>query len=589
MKKKSEGPTSPKASSISPVLLAIFLVIILGGIALVISIAGGLAVYVGALQSPTTLSTNIKTGADGCAGTIDYIVDLKDANAEGLAGQKVTIFADGDEVEKLGTDQNGHLAATKEIPIEWCGKTVNFTINYGGDIFHKNVSESTIVTLKIPTKLQLSAPSQAVNNTETIVNCTLINLVDNNPIANKSIVVPNSVSIQTKTDAQGVAQIRVVFNETGIKKIKATFNGDDSYLSSESSLNDVLVVPETCSDGTIVGECSDKNQGQYCLKLPKNVSTTLEVSTALIPNCEVCACATGLVCYRDACIAEEQRTTQLIEELQDSIVYVEHSYATGSGVILSQSDGETIILTNKHVVEGASSIGDVEITTYGQKTTYAKNILVAPNEMDLAIIYVSGTYGTPAKINYSEQHSKGQAVIALGSPLGIQGSVSDGIISNFIYDIPSDVYSYDVIQTDAAINPGNSGGGLFLKSTGSLIGINTLVLPSEYGQEGLGFAIDIKELQALPSYSSWETFTPTPRCFDGTPYGSCSIFFIGKMCLGGYLEDKCEFCGCLSGQYCPSNGKCFSCPAGYTPYEDYGGEPFCCPPGTIGYVGGYCY
>jgi hypothetical protein len=578
---------------------------ILALIVIVIFILVGLVLlsFGGFFQSSTTLSASIKQPVSGCIGAVDYSVELTGSNSEALVQQEISTYVDGVLLEKLKTDSNGRLSSTKPIPKEWCGKNISFTFVYEGDFLHKSANQVSIIPIKIPTKLLLMAPNEAVEDTNIPVNVSLVSLVDNSPVLNKKVIISNGFSTETITNPQGIGTALVEFNETGLKTIKANFNGDGIYLASSTDLKVINVMPQTCSDGTIVDECSTKTPGHYCLKIIDNVSER----ASLIPDCKKCACAAGLVCYKNACITEEQRTAALIEELQDNVVYVEHSYATGSGIVFYQSPGggETVILTNRHVVEGADSISDVKITTYDQKTAFAENILIAPEGMDLAVVFVSGKYGVPAKINYSESYSKGQEVVALGSPLGLQGSVSDGIISNFVYDITTTGYTYDVIQTDAAINPGNSGGGLFLKSSGILVGINTFGLPSEYGQEGLGFAIDIKELQQLPAYPVWQKFSPTPRCYDGTPYGSCSYYDIGFYCSSsGSLYENCNVCGCPNNYpYCPSGGKCFSCPAGYSPFEDDNGEgvccpggwtlwgngeSFCCPPGTIGYEGGYC-
>jgi len=235
--------------------------------------------------------------------------------------------------------------------------------------------------------------------------------------------------------------------------------------------------------------------------------------------------------------------------------------------VLEHTLGRTVILTNRHVVSGAAGIGDVRITTSDKRTASAADILVAPYGMDFALIYVDGIYGEAAKTNYSKQYAKGQGVLALGSPLGLQGSVSDGIISNFVQDSTDANYAYAVIQTDAAINPGNSGGGLFLKSTGELIGINTFKL-AEVGVEGLGFAIDINEFKRLQPASKWSRFVPAPRCHDGTPEGECSV---ARMCY------RCE-----NGSLVPSASTCpFACEPGFVQRRDENDNPLCCLPGAI--------
>jgi S1-C subfamily serine protease len=113
---------------------------------------------------------------------------------------------------------------------------------------------------------------------------------------------------------------------------------------------------------------------------------------------------------------------------------------------------------------------------------------------------VPGLWGQPVRISTSS-HVRGQNVLALGSPKGLQGSVSRGIISNFGTRSTKENYKIKTIQTDAAINNGNSGGGLFLVKTGELIGINSFVMKDTVG---VNFAIDISELQGLPATDTWQ-------------------------------------------------------------------------------------
>ncbi|VVB68493.1 Trypsin-like peptidase domain protein [Candidatus Norongarragalina meridionalis] len=362
-------------------------------------------------------------------------------------------------------------------------------------------------------------------------------------------------------------------------------NGNTTNSSSTAS----------CEDGTPVKNCSNVTKGDYCLK-----------NGTLAFDCGSCGCPGASVCYGNRCMTEEERTGWIIDDLQQSVVYVKHSYASGSGVIIAQSDERTLILTNRHVVADADGVSDLKITTRDQQTVPADAVYVAPFDMDLALIVVLGTYGKPATVNVSEPIYQGQAVIAVGSPLGIQGSASNGIISNIINDNTPSGYNFYSIQTDAAINPGNSGGGLFLKSTGDLIGINTYVIASDYGAEGLGFSISARSIDKLPTPVNWGAFSAKPKCSDRTPYDSCSGRTVGLYCsTNGQLLNDCKDCGCPTDYWCLKNGVCFNCPVGqeayqvrdgsgfccpidYSFYEEDGGLVYCCPPGTVGYVGGYC-
>jgi len=209
---------------------------------------------------------------------------------------------------------------------------------------------------------------------------------------------------------------------------------------------------------------------------------------------------------------------------------------TGSGVVLSK-DG--YILTNTHVVtlDGAAADATINVTTYDGRLFTAKVIGTDPIS-DLAVIKVDGADLTPADFADSSNLNVGDTAIAIGAPLGLSGSVTNGIVSALNRSItiassavpsttgdttqptpapnqksPYDFWNFDlgqgqsgtpttssatislaVIQTDAAINPGNSGGAL-LNSDGSVIGINVAIASSgsttsgQSGSIGVGFAI----------------------------------------------------------------------------------------------------
>jgi S1-C subfamily serine protease len=424
-----------------------------------------------------------------------------------------------------------------------------------------------------PTSLQLSVPGHADVNSTMAISATLLDS-SNEPVAGKTITFDYGRSVTAVTNSNGIARANIMLNQTGTWHIVASFDGDSGYSSSTDS-KDVGVSPPSCADGTVVGGCN--GNGYYCAE-----------NRSLAFNCGVCGCTGSMACYENYCMTDEERTGFLIDDLQDSMVYVAHTYATGSGVIIAQDGTYTWVLTNRHVVADADRITDVHVTLRNQQTIPASDILVAPFDMDLAIIAILGTYGVPVTVNVTAPIYQGQAVMALGSPLGIQGSVSNGIISNVIYDYTASDYRYMALQTDAAINPGNSGGGLFLKSTGNLIGINTFVLPSDYGVEGLGFAIDVRSIDELPTPDQWQEFEPTQKCTDGTPYNSCSFNTPGKYCSGGRLRDDCNTCGCAAGYSCPGNGECFLCRQGYSAWQTDEGEGFCCPTGRDGYNDGTC-
>ncbi|MGN1311029.1 MAG: S1C family serine protease [Clostridia bacterium] len=171
--------------------------------------------------------------------------------------------------------------------------------------------------------------------------------------------------------------------------------------------------------------------------------------------------------------------------------------ATGSGVIISE-DG--YILTNNHVVSSSDSsyyyqvskATKVTVSLYNSDEKYEATIVGTDEQTDLAIIKIDADNLAPAELGDSDSIQVGEFVLAIGNPLGLDTSVTSGIISALARDITTnDGTTYHVIQTDCAINSGNSGGAL-VNSKGQVIGINTLKL-SGTGIEGVGFAIPIND------------------------------------------------------------------------------------------------
>jgi serine protease Do len=156
---------------------------------------------------------------------------------------------------------------------------------------------------------------------------------------------------------------------------------------------------------------------------------------------------------------------------------------TGSGVVVTR-DG--YILTNNHVVEGAS---DVKVTLSDRREFTAKVIGTDPRT-DVAVIKVDASSLSVLPISDSTKVQVGDLALAIGNPFGIGQTVTMGIISATGRAGLNPENYEDFIQTDAAINPGNSGGAL-VNTSGQLIGINTAILSRSGGNQGVGFAIPI--------------------------------------------------------------------------------------------------
>ncbi len=160
--------------------------------------------------------------------------------------------------------------------------------------------------------------------------------------------------------------------------------------------------------------------------------------------------------------------------------------STGTGVVLSENG---YLVTNAHVVDGATAIQ--VLLTDGRKLN--AQLVGADALSDLAVLFVDAQDLTPAEFGDSSQLRVGDAVVAIGDPLGIsfRGTMTDGIVSAINRDVESDGRTMTLIQTNAALNSGNSGGPL-INCFGQVIGINTMKIGTfadAAGVEGLGFAI----------------------------------------------------------------------------------------------------
>ena len=187
----------------------------------------------------------------------------------------------------------------------------------------------------------------------------------------------------------------------------------------------------------------------------------------------------------------------VISRAMPALVRVETAAGFGSGFFITPDT----MLTNVHVVGGTST---VTIRRPDGKTLTARVEATAP-ELDIAVIRISNPEpGQPTLPMGSGAHARaGQEVIALGTPLGLQNTVTRGIVSAV-----REVGGLTLVQTDAAINPGNSGGPL-LDRSGQVIGITTMSMRSSVAQ-GLGFAVAIEHAQALLAGKRSTEQTGTP-------------------------------------------------------------------------------
>lgn len=204
--------------------------------------------------------------------------------------------------------------------------------------------------------------------------------------------------------------------------------------------------------------------------------------------------------YNSAYKGSGLSTVEIVNKAADSVVEITTEKVSagvftqqyiksgaGSGVII---DSEGVIVTNHHVIDGASKIS----VTLRDGTSYEAKLLGSDAKLDVALLEIKPDKDlTAATFGNSDILMVGQRTVAIGNPLGqLGGSVTEGVLSALDRDVVIDGQTMRLLQTDTAINPGNSGGGLF-DQNGDLIGIvNAKSSGSEV--EGLGFAIPINDV-----------------------------------------------------------------------------------------------
>jgi Do/DeqQ family serine protease len=163
----------------------------------------------------------------------------------------------------------------------------------------------------------------------------------------------------------------------------------------------------------------------------------------------------------------------------------------GSGVIV---DGSGLVMTNNHVIEGAS---EVKIAL-ADKREFEAEVLLKDARTDLAVLKVKDGREkfTAIDLGNSDELQVGDVVLALGNPFGVGQTVTHGIVSALARTQVGITDYQFFIQTDAAINPGNSGGAL-VDLTGRLIGLNTAIFSRSGGSQGIGFAIPVNMVKVV--------------------------------------------------------------------------------------------
>lgn len=264
--------------------------------------------------------------------------------------------------------------------------------------------------------------------------------------------------------------------------------------------------------GVIVGGCVI---GSFAVgrNMTQTASTTVEtnadkLSTAADSDSGSDSADSDGTEYTVAQIAEECSssvvaiTTKSISEVQTMFgTYQQESEGSGSGVIVSQTDSELLIVTNYHVIEGSEEL--TVCFNDSEDSVYTAQIKGTDSSNDLAVVAIPLSDISEddlnsisiATIGDSDSLQVGDGVVAIGNALGMGQSVTSGIISALDREVTVEDVTSTLLQTDAAINPGNSGGALF-NMKGELIGINSAKYASDT-IEGMGFAIPMATAQPI--------------------------------------------------------------------------------------------
>jgi len=262
----------------------------------------------------------------------------------------------------------------------------------------------------------------------------------------------------------------------GFAAAAGTFNGSTSVICADNRSNALYAASSS-------GICAANRTAIPLTQLSQNTASTLPVTSI----------------------------KSIVQKVSPSVVTVDVTTSTGgdtgSGSIIQTDSNISYVLTNNHVIEAAATSGTIQIELNNGDQVKA-TIVGRDANYDLAVLKVNRGNLPVLQIGDSSQLSIGDTVIAFGSPLGLAGTVTSGIVSSLNRPVTtggtaSGVNSYvDAIQTDAAINPGNSGGPL-TDSLGRLIGVNTAIASTassglgQSGNIGLGFAIPINEAKRV--------------------------------------------------------------------------------------------
>ena len=246
----------------------------------------------------------------------------------------------------------------------------------------------------------------------------------------------------------------------------------------------------------VVDNYNKQNTTVQSTNVVKTSSSTTSTISEVAKNC-----MPSIVSITNVSVSDVQNYFSMYGRNSRSNPFTQQeSTSVGSGVIINKQDGEIDILTNYHVIEGATTL----TCTLADNTNVEATVKGVDEDRDLAVISIKTKDLSEdtlkqiaiASIGDSDKLQVGEQVVAIGNALGYGQSVTTGIVSATNRSVSTSSNkdtSQSYIQTDAAINPGNSGGAL-LNMSGELIGINSAKL-SDTDVEGMGYAIAISDVK----------------------------------------------------------------------------------------------
>jgi serine protease Do len=262
-----------------------------------------------------------------------------------------------------------------------------------------------------------------------------------------------------------------------------------------ASADTIQLKDQAAVTGKILAEKSDAiilDVGYTVLVVPRNVITKISKANEILsPTASVTSPLLNLApqfYYANALASPARDVSSLVKQIGEAVVQVRTPEGLGSGFFIN-ADG--YLITNFHVIEGET---EISVEVYNQKDgqldreTYKQVKIIAINKFhDLSLLHIEDANAPKFKyvtLGNSEALNVGDSVFAIGSPLGLERTVTQGILSTKTRELEGELY----LQTSTQINPGNSGGPLF-NLAGEVVGVTNMKIT--FG-EGLGFAIPVE-------------------------------------------------------------------------------------------------